>query len=504
MVYSYELEQHLLAGLIKFPESYPSIAPFISDKDFFSENTLVNKTIFCVLRQALESGESLDDVILSQRVTALGISFEDNINIGDYIKALSMRQISSEGVIKTAQELKKLTIRREIHDSSIDVAKKMKSMSPNSSYHEIVSEADSIYNKQINLYEIGGEIPENLFEEMEEFIEDRGNNPVDEFGLMGPHERVNDNYGSLLRPGNISVVVARAGVGKTQFCMDFCTKVSEKNNNIPVLHFDNGEMSKEELIIRQCSALSGVPMHLLETGRWRQAGEDVVEKVRSTWNKVKNFKFYYYNVAGHTVESMANIIRRFYFSEVGRGNPLIFSFDYIKTTYETQKGLSSWEVVGRMVDKFKQLIQKELCFENGPCVAMLTSVQSNRLGITNNRNSESIVDDESIVSLSDQITQFCSHLFLLRQKTMDEIQSEPPDFGTHKLICLKYRWLGKDVHRATQPVEMPDGSKRKNYINLHMENFNITEKGDLQDMVDHMDFEGVSPDQDGIDLVPEI
>ena len=155
---------------------------------------------------------------------------------------------------------------------------------------------------------------------------------------------------------------------------------------------------------------------------------------------------------------------------------MIFSFDYIKTTYERQKWRELMKTVGRMVDKFKQLIQKELCFNDVPAVAMLTSVQSNRLGITNNRSAENVVDDESIVSLSDQITQFCSHLFLLRQKTMDEIQSEPENFGTHKLICLKYRWLGKDVHRALQPVEMPDGSKRKNYINLHMENFSTRRK----------------------------
>jgi hypothetical protein len=321
---------------------------------------------------------------------------------------------------------------------------------------------------------------------------------------MGPHQRVNELYGSLLRPGNITVVVARAGVGKTQFCMDFCTKVSAINNNTPVLHFDNGEMSKEELIIRQCSAISGVPMHLLETGRWRQAGEEVVNKVRQTWNKIKNLKFYYYNVAGHSIDSMLNIIRRFYYSEIGRGNKMIFSFDYIKTTYERQNGASSWETVGRMVDKFKQLIQKELCFNDAPTVAMLTSVQSNRLGITNNRSAENVVDDESIVSLSDQITQFCSHLFLLRQKTMDEIQSEPEGFGTHKLICLKYRWLGKDVHRALQPVEMPDGSKRKNYINLHMENFALEERGDLQDLVDHMDSEGVEAVEGFLEELPNI
>jgi replicative DNA helicase len=504
MVYSYELEQHLLAGLIKYPESYPLIASFITDKDFFDKNSIVNKTIFCVLRQSLEASEILDEVLLSQRVQSLGISFEDNINIADYIKALSMRQISKDGVLKAAKELKKITVRREIHDASIDVAKSMKSISSASTYDQIVSEADKIYNEKINLYEIGSDNPENLFEEMEEFIEGRGNNPIDEFGLMGPHPRVNELYGSLLRPGNITVVVARAGVGKTQFCMDFCTKVSAINNNTPILHFDNGEMSKEELIVRQCSALSGVPMHLLETGRWRQAGEEIVNRVRQTWKKIKNFQFYYYNVAGHSIDSMLNIIRRFYFSEVGRGNRMIFSFDYIKTTYERQNGASSWETVGRMVDKFKQLIQKELCFNGAPTIAMLTSVQSNRLGITNNRNSDNVVDDESIVSLSDQITQFCSHLFLLRQKTMDEIQNEPEGFGTHKLICLKYRWLGKDVHRALQPIEMPDGSKRKNYINLHMENFALEERGDLQDLVSHMNSEGVGAAEQFMEDLPNI
>ena len=78
--------------------------------------------------------------------------------------------------------------------------------------------------------------------------------------------------------------------------------------------------------------------------------------------------------------------------------------------------LAAGKLLEGWFDKFKQLIQKELCFNGKPAVAMLTSVQSNRLGITNNRNSENVVDDESIVSLSDQITQFCSHLFYLDKK----------------------------------------------------------------------------------------
>ena len=50
-------------------------------------------------------------------------------------------------------------------------------------------------------------------------------------------------------------------------------------------------MSKEELIMRQCASISGVSSHLLESGEWRQAGEEVVRKVRETWDKVKTLSF---------------------------------------------------------------------------------------------------------------------------------------------------------------------------------------------------------------------
>jgi replicative DNA helicase len=262
--------------------------------------------------------------------------------------------------------------------------------------------------------------------------------------------------------------------------MDFSTKVS-MSKDVPVLHFDNGEMSKEELIMRQCAALSGVPMHLLETGNWRKAGDSVVQKVRSTWSKVKNLKFYYYNVGGMDVDAMIKVLKRFYYGKVGRGNRMIFSFDYIKTTSESGGGKNEWQVVGEMVDKFKKCIQKEILSDGEPIIPMITSVQSNRSGITNNRQSQNIVDDESIVSLSDRITQFCSHMFILRNKTVDEIESEGRSFGTHKLINVKARHLGKDIAGAIEPVRIGD-SLRKNFINLEFNNFNITECGDLRDI----------------------
>jgi replicative DNA helicase len=479
MIQSFELEKQLLAGLMRNSECFVEICSFIDERDFYSEDSVLHKTIFLVIKQAIENSDGIDDVIIAQRVKSIGLSFEEDINPADYIKSLAMRKVTAESTIKAAKELKKYTIRREIHDSSLQVSKKMLSIPADSSYLDIVESADKIYNSRINHYEIGNDSPKNIYEEMEAIIEDRGNNPVKDFGMMGPHKKINDVYGSLLRAGNITVVVARSGVGKTQFCMDYATKVAAEYD-IPVLHFDNGEMSQEELMMRQCTALSGVPMHLLETGDWRRSGKEIVDKVRSVWPKIKKMKFFYYNVGGLDVDAMINTLKRFYFQKVGRGNRMIFSFDYIKTTSE-RSDKNEWQLVGEMVDKFKKCIQKEIREDGKPIISMLTSVQSNRSGITNNRASSNVVDDESIVSLSDRIIQFCSHMFILRKKTTDEIASEGNQFGTHKLINIKARHLGKDLAGALEPVRIGD-TLRNNFINLEFKNFNITERGDLRDI----------------------
>ena len=198
------------------------------------------------------------------------------------------------------------------------------------------------------------------------------------------------------------------------------------------------------------------------------------------------------------IPRMVNTIKRFYFSEVGRGNPMIFSFDYIKTTSESQGNKNEWQVVGDMVDKFKRCVQKEILHNGEPIVSMITSVQSNRSGITNNRNSQNIIDDESTVSLSDRIIQFCSHMFILRNKTADEIEAEGRRFGTHKLINVKARHLGKDIAGAIEPVQVED-SLRKNFINLEFSNFGITERGDLRDIVRSANGEGDLTEDDNDD-----
>jgi hypothetical protein len=155
-----------------------------------------------------------------------------------------------------------------------------------------------------------------------------------------------------------------------------------------------------------------------------------------------------------------------------------------------------------MVDKYKRTIQRDIKSDKGPCISMMTSVQSNRAGIVTNKQASNVTDDESIVSLSDRITQFSSHMFILRNKTFDELQSEP-GFGTHKLINVKARHLGKDIAGAINPIKMADNTLKKNFVNLEIANFCVNEKGDLRDIVDSLTATATVA-KDGGDDVPEL
>ena len=507
MIHSFDLEKKVLSGVLQHQHKWEEISSFLNERDFYSDDSKVNVSIFKLLKNALNNAENIDETILVQRIHQLKATFPDSVDIAEYIYSLAFYKITEDIFLSSVRELKKFTARREIYNSCKNVADFVKKADPNLKYGDIVEQSDQIYNQNIKDFEMTEAGPVNLFDMMEELVEDRGNNPVEDFGMLGPHPRVNEMYGSLLLAGNISVIVARSGVGKTNFCMDYTTKVSAEHG-VAVLHFDNGEMSEDELIFRQCSAMTGIPVWLLQTGKWRTTAykdwsvEEVVEKVRSAWEKIKGMEFYYENVAGLSPDEMCSLLKRFYFSKIGRGNPLIFSFDYIKSDFGSIGKVDGWQQVSYLVHKFKQTIHRDLSFDGKPCVSMLTSVQSNRLGITSNRNAGAIVDDESVVSLSDGITQFCSHLFLLRRKVAEEIHEEGANFGTHKFINLKARHLGKDALRAIHPVEMPDGTKKQNFINLKLENFRIDECGDLQDIVNSSNGGGVEVRQNDLEQIP--
>lgn len=467
-IYSLQIEKYVLSGLIRFPASFADIEAFISDSDFINE---VHYTIFCVFKETFNKGEQIDKVLISQKCQNLGITFKDqSIDIFNYVNSICLIPTSQPGLIEAAKELLKLRIRREIEQTAEDI-KKFAHSCAEKPIEEIINESDKIYNSKICAYAAENNKPEDITSNVIEIIEERGNNPIQDTGLVTPYQNFNRLYGGI-RPGNIYAWVSRPKHGKSTILNDLAIKVTTMNKGCRALVLDT-EMSTIDMKFRIASSLTGIPVWHLETGNWKknanlfQKFEQSKSKIKSLSNQVDHLQ-----VAGKPIEEVASIVKRWYFSKVGRGNQCVIVYDYIKLTGESDKNKQEYQLIG---DKVNAL--KELCLELN--VPILTACQLNR-------SAESGVDDSSAISQSDRLQWFASFVAIFRRKSVEEIADDGPEFGSHKLIPLATRFQGKDSAGHHDLVRVQEGKKVKympNFISFNINNFNVEETGTLEDVL---------------------
>jgi len=471
-IYSLQVEKHVVAGIFRNKDILSELINFLNEKDFYNE---VHSTIFLICKNLYLNKQEIDKVIAAQKIKDLGVYFKDEINIFEYIDSISFISISPKATIEAAQELIKLRIRREIFHTG-DKLKSFAQKHGEQEISEFINNCDKIYADKISSIEIA-ENPSNLFDGIEEKVEERGNNICDDSGLLTPYPEFNRLYGGL-RPGNIYAIVSRPAQGKTTWINDIALKTSLKNN-VKALILDT-EMSMEEMQFRMISSISKVPMWYIETGNWRRNVE-MVKKVREAIKKVKEYKYYHYRVGNKNIDEVCSLVKRWYYKEVGRGNKCIVAYDYVKLTGE--KIAHNWaehQAIGEKIDKLKKLSEEINC-------PIITAMQMNRSGENFNRKGNMVIDDSSAIALSDRLQWFASFVGIFRRKTLDEIAADGEDFGTHKLVPIKTRFQGRDAagHHDLVKRRSSDGefSYQNNFLNFNVDCFDVEEKGSLNDIV---------------------
>lgn len=476
-IFSQQVEKHVLGGLIKHPQVFADVDSFLNEKDFYFD---VHSTIYCVIRDSLLKNERLDKVLLAQKIKNLGISHKDDINIFDYIEVLIFTQITPEATIQACRELLKLRIRRELTENANQVAHYVEK-NGDKPIGEIISHCDSIYSEKVASYKRDDE-PVNVFENIEQIIEARGNNPSEEAGFLTPYPEFNRLYGGY-RNANIYAYVSRAGEGKTTVIDDTCFNITKHYGfKVPVFKLDT-EMEAHDIQSRMLSSLTGVPTWYIDTGAWRKNPE-YLKLIRAAWPLVKNYKYEHLYVANKSIDQICSLIRRWYYSKVGRGNPAIIAYDYIKLAGEkVGQNWAEHQAIGEKINRLKEVITDLQ-------VPLITAMQLNRSGNNFNKKSADVTDDSTAISLSDRLQWFASFVAIFRRKTLDEVVLDGPEFGTHKLIPLKTRFQGKDGmgHHDFLKRPLPDGTTTycNNYLNYELKNFRVTEKGSLHTIIEKL------------------
>ena len=480
-IYSNQVEGHVLGGLLKHPDVLPEVDSFVNAADFYND---VHQTIYCILRESILNGEKVDKVLVATKISNLGISSKDDIDIYDYINTLSYTAITRDAVIGSCKELVKVRIRRELSETA-DRIKEHVTNSSNKDLDSIIASTDAIYSEKVSSYSFEDD-PQNVFDDLEFKIEERGNNPTDDTGLATTYNEFNRLFGGL-RDGNIYAIVSRPAQGKTTFINELCLGAAIKND-VPVLVLDT-EMTTEEIQFRMAAAKTGVPLWFLETGKWR-TNKEMMEKVRGYFQELKKHKYYHYHVRNKTTDEVCAMIRRWHMKYVGRGNKCVIAYDYVKLTGErVDKNWAEHQAIGEKIDKLKRIAEEI-------SAPLVTAMQMNRSGESFNRSSTSLVDDSSAIALSDRLQWFATFVAIFRRKTTDEIALDGERFGTHKLIPLKTRFQGRDAaghqdlirRRVVESVNGRESDSEKlvnNFLNFRVENFKVQEEGSLQDIIRH-------------------
>jgi len=467
-IYSLQIEKHVLSGLIRHPEVYADIESFINENDFVNE---VHYTVFSVFRDTFNKGEQVDKLLISQKCQNLGITFKDqNIDIFNYVNSICLIPTTKSGLIESAKELLKLRIRREIEETGEEI-KKFANSCAEKPIQEIITQSDVIYNKNISVYTSENNKPEDITKNTIEIIENRGNNPVKDTGLVTPYPNFNRLYGGI-RPGNLYAWVSRPKHGKSTILNDLAIKVTSMNPGCKALVLDT-EMSTMDMKFRGASSITQIPVWYLETGNWKKSPNlfNLFQEKKSEILKIQN-QVKHIQVSGKPIEEVISIVKRWYFAEVGRGNQCVVVYDYIKLTGESDKNKQEYQLIGEKVNSLK-----ELCNELN--IAILTACQLNR-------SAESGVDDSSAISQSDRLQWYASFVGIFRRKTVEEIAEDGEEFGSHKLIPLATRFQGKDSAGHHDLVRIQEGKRvryQSNFISFNINNFNVEERGTLSEIV---------------------
>ena len=433
-------ERAVLAGLFSYGiESYVEISDLIDHNSFSHQN---NQILYKCAEKVLENEAHIDiPAILS---SAKQLDLADSINTPqelDYIKSLIDFPVKKQNVLYFAAQVKKFEFARKAKRIAKKIGSDIDSINGDEGIDDIIG---LIENPLMDFLrdDDTGQKPEQLGDDIDEYLEFLIENKCDQIGLSSGFPRFDAVVGGGLRRKCVDLVSARPGVGKSVFADNVALHNARKG--IPVLMLDT-EMSKEDHLNRIVSNISGVPIQEVATGKFSEDDEKYI-KVKQAIDEIRDIPYTYISVAGAPFETILNAIKRWVMhtvgqDEYGKTNDCLVVYDYLKLMSSSgiSNNIQEYQALGFQITNLHNLAVKY----DFPC---LSFVQLNRDGITK--------ESTDAVSGSDRLIWLCTSFSIFKLKSAEELAEDGPQAGNRKLVTLK----------ARHGSGLMDG----NYINMNM------------------------------------
>lgn len=472
-LYNVDLELNYIAGLLKYPDTYQD-TDYLTPQDF----SKANGDIFGVIKSIIESGDHPTSVIIAEKCHAISVVL-DGVDIKDFCDALSIRQIDKQGVSPSARELKKKAIIRKICENA-DKLKREVVERQTEPAKVIVQITDKYLGESLISLTGDDKKATNLLQVLPGIIEDMGNSPDESPYINTPYETWNNVFGPL-RPGQLYFTIARQGSNKSTLLLDMMRKIPEANPkkpNLNILYLDT-EMRIEDAVVRYIAGKIGCPYWLIDSRQWRKDAKwsPIIRKELDMIMNSKNKNLWFESIGNMSGKELVKFVRRWKLQQCGRENEAVIIYDYLKINVADKadsNSQSEFEMAYEKTEMLKDVAEKV----DAP---LLSALQANRAGDGASRAGAD--DSSAAASISDRIGWLAALMLILRRRMPDEVNKDSfPNMPapSHMLKDIKQRYLGKDGPDYLGYVKVKIGNEikyLKNYINMDINNFNVTDKG---------------------------
>ena len=303
--YSQFAEQAVLGSVLIDPESFSTIATILNEDDFYLSE---HRSVYAAMKQMFNESKRIDVVTLINRLSESGAC--EKAGGVKYIKLLADSVPTSSNVKDYANIVKdKATLRR-----IIEVCGDISDMA----YSEEGNVGDLVGSAEQKIYDIANKKSSQDFRTIDEILV----NVVDHLDALaretGDEKGMQTGFSALdkvlvgMGPGNMVLVGARPGMGKTSFALNIATNVARTSGKAVCIF--SLEMTGEELAMRMLSSEGMVSNQSMRTGKLSQEEWDklsfAVEKLGSCDIRVDD-------TAGISISQMRAKLRRVKGNELG-------------------------------------------------------------------------------------------------------------------------------------------------------------------------------------------
>ena len=443
-------ERAVLAGITKYgSESYYDVADIINENSFTVNS---NQVIYACLKRIFEQDDSakIDVPSILSCAKELGLQdFFNNNNEISHLSAILKFPIVSSNVRKFAAKIRKLQIARMMYDQLEETKNKYLTLKGDEPISHILGIAEESIFDFTSLLNDQEESPQKVFQGIEEYIDERIANRVDQVGISTGFKKYDFSIGGGLRRGTVNVIGARPKTGKTLMAMNMGIDIAKRG--IPVLDLDTEMMLHDHknrgLAMISYGTSGKSTINDIETGK---IGDSEIQKqnLLIESQKYKDIPFYHKNIGGKPFEDQLSIMRRWLarvvgLNDQGKAKDCVIIYDYLKLMDAADlksNDLKEFQLLGFMMTALHNFA---LRYE----VPIICFIQLNRDGITK--------ESTDTASGSDRVIWLCSNFSIYKQKSDEEIAKDGPENGNRKLVPV--------ISRHGEGLETGD------YINILMQ-----------------------------------